>query len=160
MRLSSVSSDTSIAGGGLEDMDVFTMDQSDLPKINHEDTVEELEPEYSQAVRAGRGGGEGRGGEGREGRRGEGGKEGGGREGGWVGEGGRVGWGEGGWVVEGEEGRERKGGRGRGGRERERGFTCSPNFTPQDIKDHIKHRLQVYKSYCGMLHSLVRSLSV
>ena len=38
-------------------MDVFTMDHSDLPKINHEDTVEELEPEYSQAVRAGGGGG-------------------------------------------------------------------------------------------------------
>ena len=48
-------------------MDVFTMDQSDLPKINHEDTVEELEPEYSQAVRVGReGGGGGGGGGGRE----------------------------------------------------------------------------------------------
>ena len=61
-------------------MDVFTMDHSDLPKINHEDTVEELEPEYSQAVRAGRVGG-GRGGEERGGKEG-GGKEGGEREGG------------------------------------------------------------------------------
>ena len=104
-------------------MDVFTMDHSDLPKINHEDTVEELEPEYSQAVRGGREGGWGGGG----GRR----RGGGGRGGEGVGEGGR----EGRWVVgrRGREGgRERRGG-GRGEREmeeRERGFTCSPNFIP------------------------------
>lgn len=56
MRLSSVSSDNSIPsmiGGGVEDMDVFTMDHSDLTKINHVDTVEELEPVFSQAVRGG-----------------------------------------------------------------------------------------------------------
>ena len=39
-----------------EDMDVFTMDNTDMPKIDHEDTREELEPHFSPAVR-GRGSG-------------------------------------------------------------------------------------------------------
>ena len=42
-----------------EDMDVFTMDNTDMPKIDQQDTREELEPHFSPAVR-GRQGREGR----------------------------------------------------------------------------------------------------
>ena len=35
-----------------EDMDVFTMDNTDMPKDQH-DTREELEPHFSAAVREG-----------------------------------------------------------------------------------------------------------
>ena len=37
-----------------EDMDVFTMDNTDMPKIDQQDTREELEPHFSPAVEGGR----------------------------------------------------------------------------------------------------------
>ena len=45
-----MSSDRSMPSMG-EDMDVFTMDNTDMPKIDQQDTREELEPDFSPAVR-------------------------------------------------------------------------------------------------------------
>ena len=47
-----MSSDKSMPSMG-EDMDVFTMDNTDMPNIDHEDTREELEPDLSPAVSGG-----------------------------------------------------------------------------------------------------------
>ena len=47
-----MSSDRSMPSMG-EVMDVFTMDNTDMPKIDQQDTREELEPHVSPAVREG-----------------------------------------------------------------------------------------------------------